>query len=105
MRSNFKFTWASALDSIPGNYGGLPRGLRPSDGAGVVRSSFRCYGHTRGVGRQQEEFYGFTIEYCCDSESQQCWFLLTVTPLVDDRPNGAIVMHLDVTQQSGQRWR
>src|ERR1700678_1073522 len=41
----------------------------------------------------------FSIEYRCDSESQQCWFLLTVTPLVDDRPNGAIVMHLNVTEQ------
>ena len=41
----------------------------------------------------------FSIEYRCDSESQQCWFLLTVTPLVVDRPNGAIVMHLNVTEQ------
>ncbi len=41
----------------------------------------------------------FAIEYRCDSESQQCWFLLTVTPLADDRPNGAIAMHLNVTEQ------
>jgi diguanylate cyclase (GGDEF)-like protein len=41
----------------------------------------------------------FTIEYRCDSESQQCWFLLTVTPLVDNHPDGVIAMHLNITEQ------
>jgi len=41
----------------------------------------------------------FSIEYSCHSPTQQRWFLLIVTPLADDRPNGAVVMHLDVTAE------
>ena len=39
----------------------------------------------------------FSLEYPCHSPAQARWFLLTVTPLADDLPNGAVVMHLDVT--------
>ncbi len=39
----------------------------------------------------------FSIEYPCHSPTEQGWFLLTVTPLAADHPNGAVVMHLDVT--------
>ena len=39
----------------------------------------------------------FSIEYPCHSPMEQRWFLMTVTPLGDDHPNGAVVMHLDVT--------
>jgi diguanylate cyclase (GGDEF)-like protein/PAS domain S-box-containing protein len=39
----------------------------------------------------------FSMEYPCHSPTEQRWFLLTVTPLADDRPNGAVVMHVDVT--------
>ncbi len=39
----------------------------------------------------------FSIEYPCHSPTEQHWFLLTVTPLAEDRPNGAVVMHVDVT--------
>ena len=42
---------------------------------------------------------GFSIEYPCHSPAEQRWFLLTVTPLAGDGPNGAVVMHLDVTAQ------
>ena len=41
----------------------------------------------------------FSIEYSCHSPTEQRWFLLTVTPLTDDRPKGAVVMHLDVTEK------
>ncbi|MGA2578101.1 MAG: EAL domain-containing protein [Bryobacteraceae bacterium] len=41
----------------------------------------------------------FSIEYSCHSRAEQRWFLLTVTPLADDRPSGAVVMHLDITEQ------
>ena len=41
----------------------------------------------------------FSIEYSCHSPTEQRWFLLTVTPLADDRPNGAVVMHVDVTAE------
>jgi PAS domain S-box-containing protein/diguanylate cyclase (GGDEF)-like protein len=39
----------------------------------------------------------FSIEYPCHSPTEQRLFLLTVTSLADDLPNGAVVMHLDVT--------
>ena len=39
----------------------------------------------------------FSTEYGCQSSGVEYWFLLTVTPLSDDRPKGAIVMYLDVT--------
>lgn len=39
----------------------------------------------------------FSTEYPCHSPTAQRWFLMTVTPLADDRPNGAVVMHMDVT--------
>jgi diguanylate cyclase (GGDEF)-like protein/PAS domain S-box-containing protein len=41
----------------------------------------------------------FSIEYSCHLPMEQRWFLLTVTPLADDRPSGAVVMHLDITEQ------
>jgi diguanylate cyclase (GGDEF)-like protein/PAS domain S-box-containing protein len=39
----------------------------------------------------------FSLEYSCNSPSEQRWFLLTVTPLADGRPSGAVVMHIDIT--------
>ncbi len=41
----------------------------------------------------------FSIEYPCHSPAEQRWFLLTVTPLTDDHPHGAVVMHVDITQR------
>ena len=41
----------------------------------------------------------FSIEYACHSTTEQRWFLLTVTPLADDPPHGAIVMHLNITER------
>jgi two-component system, sensor histidine kinase and response regulator len=41
----------------------------------------------------------FSIEYPCHSPTEQRWFLLTVTPLDDDSPNGAVVMHLNITER------
>ena len=41
----------------------------------------------------------FSLEYPCNSATEQRWFLLTVTPLLDNRPNGAVVMHLDITER------
>jgi PAS domain S-box-containing protein len=39
----------------------------------------------------------FSMEYPCHSPTAQRWFLLTVTPLALDRPNGVVVMHMDIT--------
>ena len=41
----------------------------------------------------------FSIEYSSRSSSQETWFLLTVTPLANDSRNGAVVMHLNITEQ------
>jgi PAS domain S-box-containing protein len=41
----------------------------------------------------------FSIEYPCHSPTERRWFLLTATPLADDRPNGAVVMHVDITER------
>jgi diguanylate cyclase (GGDEF)-like protein/PAS domain S-box-containing protein len=41
----------------------------------------------------------YSLEYPCQSDTGQLWFLLTVTPLNDDYPNGAVVMHVDITEQ------
>ncbi len=39
------------------------------------------------------------MEYPCGPHDERRWFLLTVAPLADDRPGGAIVMHVDITDQ------
>lgn len=39
----------------------------------------------------------FSMEYPCHSPTEQRWFLMNVTPLADDHPNGVVVMHLDIT--------
>ncbi len=41
----------------------------------------------------------FSIVYPCHSTTQERWFLLRVTPLAGERPNGAVVMQLDVTAE------
>jgi diguanylate cyclase (GGDEF)-like protein/PAS domain S-box-containing protein len=41
----------------------------------------------------------FSIEYPCHSLTEQRWFLLTVTPVTDDRSRGAVVMQLDITEK------
>jgi PAS domain S-box-containing protein len=41
----------------------------------------------------------FTIEYPCHTPTEQQWFQLTATPLADEHPHGAVVMHLDITRQ------
>jgi len=41
----------------------------------------------------------FSIEYPCHSPTEARWFLLTVTPLAGDRPNGVVVMHLNITKR------
>ncbi|HUP44613.1 MAG TPA: PAS domain S-box protein [Thermoanaerobaculia bacterium] len=41
----------------------------------------------------------FSLEYPCHSPNERRWFLLTVTPLGDGDPTGAVVMHLDITER------
>jgi diguanylate cyclase (GGDEF)-like protein/PAS domain S-box-containing protein len=41
----------------------------------------------------------FSTEYTCDPSNDGRWYLLTVTPLAENRPSGVIVMHVDITEQ------
>jgi diguanylate cyclase (GGDEF)-like protein/PAS domain S-box-containing protein len=41
----------------------------------------------------------YSMEYPCVLPSGQRWFLLTSTPLSADRRRGAVVMHVDITEQ------
>jgi diguanylate cyclase (GGDEF)-like protein/PAS domain S-box-containing protein len=41
----------------------------------------------------------FSMEYPCAVPAERRWFLLTTTPLAHDRRSGAVVMHVDVTNQ------
>jgi PAS domain S-box-containing protein len=46
------------------------------------------------------ETNSFSIEYHCHSSTEERWFVLMVTPLVDDQHRGVVVMHLDVTAKT-----
>ena len=41
----------------------------------------------------------FSIEYVCSSPAHKRWYHLTVTPLSDDPPSGAVVMHVDISER------
>lgn len=41
----------------------------------------------------------FSMEYACRSQTEKRWFVLTVTPLSDERPDGAVIMHTNITVQ------
>jgi diguanylate cyclase (GGDEF)-like protein/PAS domain S-box-containing protein len=41
----------------------------------------------------------FSLEYVCHSASGERWFRMMATPLAAARPNGVVVMHLDVTRE------
>ncbi|MCK9387982.1 MAG: PAS domain S-box protein [Sulfuritalea sp.] len=41
----------------------------------------------------------FSLEYPCHSPTEMRWFLVTVTPLAEDHPNGAVVMHMNITER------
>jgi diguanylate cyclase (GGDEF)-like protein/PAS domain S-box-containing protein len=41
----------------------------------------------------------FSMQYCCDLPTGRHWFLLTTTPLAAHQLRGAVVMHVDITDQ------
>ena len=41
----------------------------------------------------------FSLEYPCHSPTEQRWFLMAVTPLDDGALNGAVVMHLNISER------
>ena len=73
----------------------LPRGLRQLPGKRRRPWRHRVAEGLRSVLGGAKSF---SIEYPCHSATRR-WFLMTVTPLADDRRQGAVVMHLDITEQ------
>ncbi|HEY8683676.1 MAG TPA: EAL domain-containing protein [Rhodanobacter sp.] len=49
------------------------------------------------------EVRSYSLEMPLHSPNQERWFLVTVTPLADDRSVGVVVMHLDVTTEREAR--
>ncbi len=45
------------------------------------------------------ELKSFPIEYPCHAPNEQRWFLMTATPLSDQGPSGAVVMHVNITER------
>ncbi|MGD0404854.1 MAG: EAL domain-containing protein [Candidatus Acidiferrales bacterium] len=41
----------------------------------------------------------FSMEYSCNSPTEERWFQLIVTPLREDRQVGVVIMHLDITSR------
>jgi diguanylate cyclase (GGDEF)-like protein/PAS domain S-box-containing protein len=41
----------------------------------------------------------FSMEFPCDFPTERRWSLLTTTPLATDHPRGAVIMHVDITDQ------
>src|ERR1700678_18973 len=41
----------------------------------------------------------FSMQYPCELPTGRHWFLLTTTPLATNHPRGAVIMHLDITDQ------
>jgi diguanylate cyclase (GGDEF)-like protein/PAS domain S-box-containing protein len=41
----------------------------------------------------------YAMEYTCRSDAAQLWFVMTAAPLHETSPNGAVVMHVDITDQ------
>ena len=41
----------------------------------------------------------FSMEYSCNSLQEERWFLMTVTPLDNDRHLGVVIMHMNITER------
>jgi two-component system, cell cycle sensor histidine kinase and response regulator CckA len=92
-----RFAVANVLPA-PGHGVGLNY-LAICDGA---RGDYSFEAHQVGAGIRavlDGERKSFSIEYPCHSPTEQRWFLLTVTPLSEDHSNGAVVMHVNVSER------
>ena len=81
---------------------GHPMGVNYLDICDSARGEGSSDAHAAAAGVRSVlagEARRFEIDYSCDSGTNQRWFQLTVTPLADARPSGAVVMHLDVTAE------
>lgn len=41
----------------------------------------------------------FSVEYPCHSSTEQRWFVMSVTPMTYGRQNGAVVVHVNITER------
>src|SRR5580658_6586842 len=41
----------------------------------------------------------FSMQYSCDLQTGRHWFQLTATPLASHHPGGAVIMHVDISDQ------
>ena len=41
----------------------------------------------------------FLLEYPCNAPNEKRWFLMSVAPLAGERVNGAVVMHIDISEK------
>uniref|UniRef100_UPI0037513C3C response regulator n=1 Tax=Polaromonas sp. TaxID=1869339 RepID=UPI0037513C3C len=90
-----QFSRGNALD-LPGDgvgvsYLGTCINSREKDCTGAGRATDGVRSVLNGDADQ------FSLEYPCHSPMTERWFLMTVTPLSNDRPSGAIVMHTNIT--------
>ena len=92
-----RFAEANALDiprfGIGANYLDLCDRAHGKDCAEAARVAEGIRAVLAGTTRK------FTIEYPCHSPSETRWFQLKVTPLTDDGGDGAVVMHLNITER------
>jgi diguanylate cyclase (GGDEF)-like protein/PAS domain S-box-containing protein len=75
------------------NYLGICDDARGPDSVDAHRAAAGIRSVLTGVTKR------FSMEYASDMPNEKHWFLLTATPLAHDRPRGAVVMHIDITEQ------
>ncbi len=92
-RSAVRYCLKSPEYGIGLNYPDLCDAARgpDSDGGAAVANGIRAV-----LGAERASF---AFEYPCHSSSEQRWFRLSVSPLAGNPPSGAVVMHIDVTEQ------
>jgi diguanylate cyclase (GGDEF)-like protein/PAS domain S-box-containing protein len=74
------------------NYAELCDGGREPEAVGAQRVAAAVRSVLTGATRH------FSTEYPCGPATDRRWFLLTITPLADGRPGGAVVMHVEITE-------
>jgi diguanylate cyclase (GGDEF)-like protein/PAS domain S-box-containing protein len=75
------------------NYIELCEGAKGVDSEGARQAAMGIRSVLDGRSRD------FSLEYPCHAPSEQRWFRLTVTPLNPARRDGAVVMHINVTER------
>lgn len=80
-------------DQIGVNYLQVCDSARGEDSSGAVEAA-------AGIRAVLDGSLGsFSLEYPCNSAGGQQWFLMTATPLTLGGSNGAVIMHLDITDR------